>query len=169
MMNCCFPGVRPEPRAHQRCQLWSVYVPLVPDTSAEENLKRVRILLADDHADFLAVTTRLLEPEFEVVKTVCDGQATIDEIAKLEPEVLVLDISMPVLNGIAVARQLRASGSKVKIVFVTVHEDADYVRAGLAVGAQGYVVKSRLSTDLPRALKEALAGRFFVSPCVHLD
>jgi DNA-binding NarL/FixJ family response regulator len=145
------------------------YVLFFPDNSPEKTLKRVRVLLADDHPNFLAVTTRLLEPEFEVVKTVCDGQATIDEMVKLEPEVLVLDITMPALNGIEVARQLRASGSKVKIVLVTVHEDADYARAGLAAGAQSYVVKSRLSTDLPVALKEVLAGRSFVSPCVRLE
>ena len=132
-------------------------------------MNRVRVLLADDHPDFLAVTTRLLEPEFEVVKTVRDGQAAIDEIVKFEPDLLALDISMPVLNGIEVARQLKASGSKVKIVFLTVHEDADYMRAGQAVGALRYVVKSRLSTDLLVALKEALAGRSFVSPCLRLE
>ena len=76
---------------------------------------------------------------------------------------LVLDISMPVLNGIEAARRLKAAGFRAKIVVLTVHEDEDYLRAALAAGADGYVVKSRLARDLPLALREALAGRTFVS------
>jgi DNA-binding NarL/FixJ family response regulator len=132
-------------------------------------LDRVRVLLADDHEDFLAVATRLLEPEFTVVKTVVDGQALLDEAARLEPDVLVVDISMPVLDGLAAARQLQAAGSRAKIVFLTLHQDPDYVRAALAAGALGYVVKCRLVSDLPLALREALAGRSFVSPTIDLE
>ena len=127
------------------------------------------MLLADDHKDFLGVVTRLLEPEFVVVKAVGNGQALIDEVARLEPQVLVLDISMPVLNGIEAACQLRAAGSRAKIVFLTVHQDPDYVRGALAAGALGYVVKSRLASDLPLALREALAGRSFVSPSISQE
>ncbi len=130
----------------------------------EAQLTRIRILLADDHQDFLAVTVRLLEPEFDVVKAVSDGQAVIDEASRLEPDVLVLDITMPILNGIEAARQLRAAGFKGKIVFLTVHGDADYVRAAVAAGADAYVVKSRLASDLLPALNEVLAGRQLISP-----
>src|SRR3954451_23408580 len=131
-----------------------------------EPVDRVRVLLADDHKDFLEVATRLLEPEFDVVKAVGNGQALIDEAARLEPQVLVLDISMPVLNGIEAVRQLKGAGCSARVVFLTVHEDQDYVRAALAAGAQGYVVKCRLASDLLLALREALAGRSFVSPSV---
>jgi len=128
----------------------------------------VRVLLADDHQSFLAVAKRLLEPEFEVVKTVRNGEALIDEAVKLTPDVIVLDISMPKLNGIEAARQLKAAGSTAKIVFLTVHEDLDYVRGALAAGAHGYVIKPRLASDLLPALREVLAGGCFVSPTISL-
>src|SRR5262245_36451808 len=123
----------------------------------------MRVVLADDNDDFLGAITGLLDPEFEVVATVSDGQALVEEAARLDPDLILLDISMPVLNGIEAARQLRTAGSQVKIIFLTVHEDADYVRSALRAGAQGYVVKSRLATDLSLALNEVLRGRSFVS------
>ena len=132
-------------------------------------MDRVRVLLADDHEDFLAVATRLLEPEFDVVKAVNNGQALIDEATRLDPDVLVLDISMPVLNGIEAARHLKAAGCGARIVFLTVHGDPDYVRAALGTGPHGYVVKCRLASDLLPALREALAGRSFISPPVSLE
>jgi DNA-binding NarL/FixJ family response regulator len=126
-------------------------------------------MLADDHKDFLVAAARLLQPEFEVIKTVGDGEALLKEAARLEPDILVLDISMPVLNGIEAARRLRAAGSRAKIVFLTVHRDPDYVRAALAAGAQGYVSKCQLATELLLALREALADRSFVSPSIALE
>jgi DNA-binding NarL/FixJ family response regulator len=135
-----------------------------PLRGRERELSRIRVLLADDHEDFLAVALRLLEPRFEVVKSVSDGQAVIDEASALDPDVLVLDISMPIVNGLEAARQLRATGFTGKIIFLTVHADADYVRAAVAAGAFGYVVKSRLASDLPLALNEVVAGRQFFSP-----
>jgi DNA-binding NarL/FixJ family response regulator len=132
--------------------------------SRESVLTRVRVLLADDHDDLLRVVARLLEPEFEVVKTVGTGQAAVDESAMLKPDLLILDISMPVLNGIEAAKRLRACGSLAKIVFLSVHADQDYLRAAMAAGALGYVVKSRMALDLLPALKEAVAGRSYVSP-----
>ncbi len=138
--------------------------PAGPDQ--EEPLGRLRVLLADDHQDFLTVTKRLLEPEFDVVKTVGDGKALIAAVAELDPDVVVLDISMPVLNGIEAARQLAAAACRARIVFLTVHRDPDYLRAALGAGALGYVVKSRLASDLVPALREVLAGRLVVSPSV---
>jgi DNA-binding NarL/FixJ family response regulator len=138
-------------------------------TLKDEPLDRVRVLLADDHKDFLAATARLLKPEFEVVKTVGDGQALLEEAARLQPDILILDISMPVLNGIQATRQLRAAGSCAKIVFLTVHQDPEYVQAALAAGAQGYVAKCQLATDLLLALREAQAGRSFISPSISLE
>ena len=121
-------------------------------------MNRIRVLLADDHPDFLSAVSRLLETEYEVVQTVADGQAAIDEATRLNPDLLVLDISMPVLNGIEAAKQLKAAGFAGKIVFLTVHADADYVQATRAIGAQGYVVKSRLASDLLPTLREVSAG-----------
>ena len=129
-----------------------------------EHLNRPRVLLADDHADFLAVVARLLEAEYEVVKTVSDGQAAFDAALQLNPDVLLLDISMPVLNGIAAAKRLKAAGFLGKIVFVTVHADADYVQAARAAGAHGHVVKSRLALDLLSTLRHVLAGKSFAAP-----
>jgi len=129
-------------------------------------LSRARVLLADDHEEFLAVEVQLLEPEFEVVTTASDGREALEKAARFSPDVVILDISMSKMDGIETARHLRAVGAKAKIVFLTVHGDPDYVRAGLDAGATGYVVKSRLASDLVLALREALAGRSFVSPSV---
>lgn len=127
---------------------------------------RARVLLADDHRDFLAATARLLEPEFDVVDTVGDGQSLVETVPRHDPDLLVLDITMPVVNGIEAARQLTAAGARAKIVFLTVHADEDYVREAQAAGGLGYVVKSRLASDLAPALRAALAGRAFVSPSI---
>ncbi len=132
-------------------------------------MSRVRVLLADDHEDFLAIEAQLLEQEFDVIEKVGNGQASLEEIARLQPDILVLDITMPVMNGIEVARQLQASGSPVKIIFLSVHDDPDYVRAALAAGAIGYVVKCHIASDLLPALRGASAGHSFVSPCISLE
>ncbi|MCI0741885.1 MAG: response regulator transcription factor [Gemmataceae bacterium] len=126
-------------------------------------MKRARILLADDHAEFLALAVKLIDAEFEVVGMLSGGQAIVDAAANLDPDLVVLDISMPGLNGIEAALQLKAAGRKTKVVFLTVHKDQDYLRSALATGALGYVVKDRLASDLVPALREALAGRRFVS------
>ncbi len=132
-------------------------------------MERPRILLADDHAEFLAMVVRLLEAEFDVVQTFQDGQAVVQSAGALDADLLVMDISMPGLNGIEAARQLRAAGCPAKIVFLTVHQDQDYLRTALAIGAQGYVVKDRLATDLIPALREALADHCFVSGSIVQD
>jgi DNA-binding NarL/FixJ family response regulator len=125
--------------------------------------QRPRIFLADDHAEFLALVVRLIEAEFEIVQTFPDGQAIVDAVDSLEDDLLVMDISMPKLNGLEAAQQLKAAGCKAKIVFLTVHKDRDYVRCALAAGALGYVVKDRMASDLVPALREALADHCFVS------
>ena len=124
----------------------------------------MRIILADDHPDMLAVVAKLLETLFDVVGMVGDGESLLEAASDLQPDVLVLDISMPVITGIEAARRLKKSGNAARIVFLTVHEDPDFVRASLAAGAFGYVVKPRVATDLVVAIREALAGRIFISP-----
>jgi DNA-binding NarL/FixJ family response regulator len=130
------------------------------------SIGRASVLLADDHEEFLAAVVRHLEPHFEIVRTVGNGQTLLDEAARRTPDVIVLDISMPVLNGIEAARQLKAAGSPAKIVFLTVHADPDYVRAALGTGALGYVLKSELASDLLPCLRDALLDRCYVSPSI---
>jgi DNA-binding NarL/FixJ family response regulator len=130
------------------------------------SIDRASVLLADDHEEFLAAVVRHLQPHFEIVRTVGNGQRLLDEAARLEPDVIVLDISMPVMNGIEAARRLKGAGSPAKIVFLTVHADPDYVRAALGSGALGYVLKSELASDLLPCLREALLDHSFVSPSI---
>ena len=132
-------------------------------------LKRTRVLLADDHEAMLDRVERQLEKKFEVVGTVRDGQAALEAVADLRPDVLILDISMPVLSGMQAAVRLKQNKSAVRIVFLTVHDDPDFAREALATGALGYVTKPRMATDLSMAIKEALAGRSFVSPSIPLE
>lgn len=126
-------------------------------------MNAIRVILADDHEAVLNIVARSLQPEFEVVATVKDGAALLDAVEQLGPDLVVLDISMPTMDGIQAARCLKASGARAKIVFLTVHEKQDYAPVCLEAGASGYVVKSRLATDLAPAIKEALAGHSFVS------
>ncbi len=117
------------------------------------------------------MVVQLLEAEsdLKVVKTFQCGQAVLDELPALNPDLLILDISMPGLNGIDVAMRLMAQDREMRIVFVTVHDDPDYLRSALATGALGYIVKARLATDLIPALRNALAGRRFVSSTAALS
>jgi DNA-binding NarL/FixJ family response regulator len=125
---------------------------------------RPRIILADDHPGLLDCIAEMLEPDFDVVDRVRDGQALVEAANRWLPDVLITDITMPVMDGLEAARQLKEQGSTVKIVFLTIHQDQDFVRTALETGARGYVVKCRLATDLTMAVQEALAGRQFVSP-----
>jgi DNA-binding NarL/FixJ family response regulator len=123
-----------------------------------------RILVADDHSAVLESLVPILEAQFTVVGTASDGKAAVEAAEQLRPDVVVLDISMPVMSGIDAARQMRKGGSKASIVFLTVHQDADILATAKRAGGLGYVVKTRLKTDLVLAIKEALEGRGFVSP-----
>jgi DNA-binding NarL/FixJ family response regulator len=107
---------------------------------------------------------RLLESEFEVVGALEDGRALLEAASKMKPDVCVIDISMPVISGIEAATQLRESGSTAKVIFLTVHDDPDFVQAALETGALGYVLKSRMASDLRSAIKGVIAGRLFISP-----
>lgn len=124
----------------------------------------VRVLLADDSPSMLQAARRILEPEFQVVGTVDDGRAVLEATKSLNPDVLILDISMGVMNGLEAARLVKRIGSTAKIVFLTVHKDQDFVDEAFSAGAVGYVIKPRLGTDLVVAVREALLGHMFVSP-----
>lgn len=127
---------------------------------------RPRVLVADDHRAMLDSLVGLLSGEFEVVATVSDGLSAVANAALLEPDLLVLDIAMPGLNGIAVAARLKESGSTAKVVFVTNLHDREFVQESLALGEIGFVVKDRIVADLLPAIRKVLAGESFVSPSV---
>jgi DNA-binding NarL/FixJ family response regulator len=127
------------------------------------------VLLADDHQGMLTLAADALAGEYSVVGSVGDGRSLLAEAERLLPDVIVLDITMPQLDGIEAARQLRSSHQPARLVFLTVHEDADYARAALDAGGLGYVVKTRLASDLLPAIRAALANQTFVSPAVRLD
>jgi DNA-binding NarL/FixJ family response regulator len=140
------------------------------DVSDAPKMRRIlnqpRVLLADDHHPIIERVTVLLQSSFEIVGAVANGTDLISEALRLQPDLIVLDISMPGLTGIEAARQLREAGSTARFVFLTVHERVEFVHACLAEGALGYVVKSRLAVDLVPAMREALSGRRFISPPV---
>lgn len=126
-------------------------------------MTRKRVLLADDLPSVQGAVAALLEESFDIVGTVSDGHAALDAAVKLQPDLIVLDISMPGMSGIEVARELQRRDNKAKIVFLTVHEDSDILATCLATGGLGYVVKVLMETDLIPAMNDALADRPFVS------
>jgi len=129
-------------------------------------VKKPSILLADDNPAILTRVGDLLDVDdrYELVAAVTNGAAALHEYSRLKPDVVVLDISMQVVSGIDVAQDLRDGGCNSKIVFLTVHEDCDFVNAAMGAGGSGYVLKSRLSTDLIPAINAALSNKLFVSP-----
>ena len=129
-------------------------------------LKRARVLLADDHLVVLDRVGALLSASFDVVGVVSNGQELISAGLRLDPDVIVADITMPGLSGIEAAHQLREAGSGAKFVFLTMHIEHEFIDACMAQGALGYVVKSHVKTDLIPAIKAALSGRTFMSPLI---
>jgi DNA-binding NarL/FixJ family response regulator len=126
-------------------------------------MTRNRVLLADDLAQVLSAVAALLKDQFEIVAMVTDGTSALQKTMALAPDLVVLDISMPGMSGIEVARELKKRGNKARIVFLTVHEDSDILATCFAVGGLGYVVKVLMQTDLIVAMNDALADRPFVS------
>lgn len=132
-------------------------------------MSRIRVLLADDHKQMLAYVRDFLSSEFQIVAAVSDGQMAVDSALELRPDVVVLDISMPILSGIEAARRLRQADPDAKIVFLTVDNDEDTRHAALETGAVGYVLKPRLRNDLISAIKLATTGGRFFSPGCELN
>lgn len=126
-----------------------------------------RIFLADDQEEMRRVVASMLKDEFQIVGSAEDGRGVLELLPTLHPDVLVLDIFMPGMNGIETALQLKESGSTTKMVFLTVHEDPDFLNAALSTGAQAYVLKAHLATDLVPALWNVLAGHTYVSPSMQ--
>jgi two-component system, NarL family, nitrate/nitrite response regulator NarL len=120
---------------------------------------RPRVVLADDNQAILDSVLELLAPDFDIVAAVSNGRAAFDAAVALKPDVLVLDISMPLSNGLDVARRLSVLPDRPCVVFLTVHEGPEFIDAARYAGASGYVFKRNACADLTRALKQTLAGR----------
>lgn len=122
------------------------------------------ILLADDHTLFVEALQKVLEAEFDLVGAVGDGRVLLDTAPRLHPDLILLDLSMPLLNGIDAARQLHRLIPHTKVVFLSMHGDPTYVTEAFRAGASGYVLKRANATELVQAIRTALRGQFYVSP-----
>lgn len=129
-------------------------------------MKRTTVLLADDHAIVVEGLRRVLEPDFDVVGVVADGRALVKAAAELSSDVIVVDVSMPLLNGIEATRQIRATNPQAKIVFLSMHPDVVYVSEAFQAGGSAYVLKSSAGVEIVSAIREALQGGKFVSPAI---
>jgi DNA-binding NarL/FixJ family response regulator len=130
-------------------------------------MKKTKILLADDHGIVIEGLRRILDrPEFEIVGTVSNGHELLKAATKLRPDVIVIDVAMPLLNGIEAARQLRAANPESKLVFLTMHSEPVYAREALAAGGLGYVLKSSAGDELLDAIRAALKGRVYITKSI---
>lgn len=127
-------------------------------------MKRPRVLLADDHVLILSGIRATLEPRFEIVGQATDGKALLEAAGRLKPDIIVLDISMPSLNGFEAARQLKQIAPSTALVFLSQHLSPAYLKQALAIGVSGYVLKSETTEELEPALMAALRGEVFTSP-----
>jgi len=127
-------------------------------------MSRTRVLLADDHTLLLEAFQKLLEPEFEVVGTVADGRALVAAASRLKPDVVVLDIAMPLLNGLDAAQQIMENSPGIKVIFLTMNPDPDFATEALNLGASGYLLKTSASSELTKTIREALCGKKYVTP-----
>jgi DNA-binding NarL/FixJ family response regulator len=128
-----------------------------------------RVLLADDHAIVLEGLRRVLEPDFEIVGEVVDGRALVAAAGMLRPDIIVTDISMPLINGIEAARQIRKIDRRVKIIFLTMHPDVTYAAEALGAGGSAYVLKSSAGAELLEAIGVALSGAKYVTPAIDRE
>jgi DNA-binding NarL/FixJ family response regulator len=129
-------------------------------------LRRARVLLADDHLMLAEALKKVLEVEYDVVGSVGDGLALLKAAQKLRPSVVVLDIAMPLLNGLDAGRQLQHDMPEVKLVFLTMNEDPYLVAEAFRAGASAYLLKQGAALELTKAISEVLKGRTYVTPCI---
>lgn len=129
-------------------------------------MDRPRVLLADDHTLLLGAFENLLSAECEIVGQVGDGRALVAAAEALKPDLIVLDISMPLLNGLEAGRQIKQKLRSVKLVFLTMNEDADLAAEAFRAGASGYVLKRSASSELLTAIREVMLGRTYITPLV---
>jgi len=129
-------------------------------------MRKPRILLADDHALVLEGFRRILEGHYELVGTVGDGRALLEAAKTMHPDIVILDISMPLLNGIDAAAQLKKICPKAKLIIMTMHADTDYVRSAFEAGASAYVLKRSAVDELEQAIRAVLEGHSYITPLI---
>jgi DNA-binding NarL/FixJ family response regulator len=127
-------------------------------------MKRARVLLADDHRLLREAFARLLEPNCDIVGAVADGRALVAAAADTRPDIVVVDIGMPLLNGLEAARQLKRLMPDLKVIFLTMNEDRDVAAEAFRAGASGYLLKNSAASELTQAIDEVLHGRSYVTP-----
>jgi len=125
-----------------------------------------RILIADDHVLVAEGIQKLLEPEFELVASVADGRSLVTAASKLQPDIAVVDISLPLLNGLDASRHIKKANPGIKIVILTMHSESNFVTEAFRVGVSGYVLKQSVASELVQAIREVRKGRTYVSPMV---
>lgn len=128
----------------------------------------IRLVLADDNPEVLETLTDMLQPDYVVAGALSDGASVLRQVAVLKPDVIILDISLPDMTGFDVVRQLKKTGTTAKVIFLTVHENIDFVRAAFELDAAGYVFKSRISSDLVEAINTISNGGRFSSAVLSL-
>jgi DNA-binding NarL/FixJ family response regulator len=127
---------------------------------------RPKVLIADDHAMLRAAFQKLLEQECDVVGCVADGRALLDAAQKLKPDIIVLDIAMPLLNGLDAGYQVKRMMPNVKLIFLTVNEDPEVTRQAFRMGASGYLVKNSAASELSQAIQNVMCGRCYITPLI---
>jgi DNA-binding NarL/FixJ family response regulator len=128
-------------------------------------MKKTQILLADDHDIVIEGLRRVLDqPDFEIVASVGDGQSLVKGAKQWKPDVIITDITMPLLNGIDAARKIRKANPKIRLVFLTMHPDVGYALEALSLGSCAYVLKGSAADDLPDAIRAVMRGETYVSP-----
>jgi DNA-binding NarL/FixJ family response regulator len=132
-------------------------------------MSRPRVLLADDHALLLGAFEKLLAADCQIVGQVGDGRALVEAAERLEPDVIVLDIAMPILNGLEAGRQVKQKRRHIKLVFLTMNEDPDLAAEAFRAGASGYLLKRSAVSELSTAIQEVMKGRTYITPLVAGD
>jgi DNA-binding NarL/FixJ family response regulator len=129
-------------------------------------MAKSRILLADDHTFLLQACKKMLEPDFEIPAVFTDGRTLLERAPALKPDAIVLDIGMPLLNGLDAGRELKKLMPGVKLIFLTMYPDPDLAREALRAGASAYLLKTSAASELIKAIREALRGRIYVTPAL---
>ena len=132
-------------------------------------MRRPRVLLADDHRLLREAFVKLLEPECDVVGAVADGRALLEAAPKLRPDVVVVDVAMPLLNGLDAARQVKRSMPSVKVVFLTVSEDPELAAEAFRAGGSAFLLKNSAASELLQAIADVMQGRSYVTPLATRD
>ena len=125
-------------------------------------VRRLRVLIGDDNPAMLEAVTQMLKDEYQVIGALAEASAVVAQVPKLKPDILVLDISMGDMNGFEITRRLRSDYCRSKIIFLTVHEELEFIRAAFDAGASGYVFKSRMNKDLRTAINTVINEKVFL-------